>query len=91
MITLIAGIVAGAPMFTLLNLVRSRVGRGWLVALGNVALLAGVIAFVLAVTATIEVNSRKAELFGATIGAQIEPCGCGTPTPANPSARALSS
>jgi hypothetical protein len=40
MITLIAGIVAGAPMSTLLNLVRSRVGRGWLVALGNVAVLA---------------------------------------------------
>jgi hypothetical protein len=69
MITLTAGIVAGAA-FTLLNLVRSRVGKGWIVTLGNIAVLAGVIAFVLAVNVSIEVNSRKAELFGATIGAK---------------------
>ncbi len=70
-ITLILGIVAGAALFTLLNLGRSRVGKGWMVTLGNIAVLAGVIAIGIGVDDAIAVNSRKTGLFGQTIGAEV--------------------
>jgi hypothetical protein len=62
---------AAPALCTVLNLRRSRVGKGWLVALANTAVLAAVMAFVIAVNDAIEVNTRKTELFGRTIGAQI--------------------
>jgi hypothetical protein len=71
MITLILGVVAAAALFAVFNLGRSRVDSGWMVALPCIAVTAGVISLVVAVVDIIEVNSRKAEFLGTTIGAQV--------------------
>jgi hypothetical protein len=70
-ITLVVGIVSAAALFVLLNLGRGRVHAGWMAGLGCVAIVGGLIAFIVAVADAIEVNSHKTELFGHTIGAQI--------------------
>jgi len=70
-VTLILGIVSGVALFALLNLGRSQVNAGWMVALGCIAAIAGLIAFVIAVADTFEVTSRKTDLFGQTMGAEV--------------------
>ena len=71
MVTLILGIVAGVSLFVLLNLGRGRVTAGWMIALAWTGFVAGMISFAIAVYAVVQVSSRKTELFGQTIGAQV--------------------
>lgn len=70
-ITLILGIIAGAALFAVLNLSRTRVDSGWMVGLTCLAFLAGLVAAIVAVADIFEVTSRKTELFGNSIGAQV--------------------
>lgn len=69
--TLILGIVSAAALFVVLNLGRGRAKKGWMVALGNVAVAAAIITFLIAAYDAREVMSRKADLFGTTLSAQI--------------------
>jgi hypothetical protein len=70
-ITLILGIIAGAALFAVFNLGRTRVNAGWMIGLTSLACLAGLVSLITAVADIYEVTSRKAELFGNTIGAQV--------------------
>jgi hypothetical protein len=69
-ITLVLGIVALVVLFAIFNLGRNRKKTG-IAALGCVAALAGLGAFVVGVVDAVEVTSRRVELFGRTVGAQI--------------------
>lgn len=70
-ITLILGIVAALALFALLNFGRTEVKSGRMVALGTVAGIAGVLAFITGFIDAQAVSSRKAEIFGTTIGPEI--------------------
>jgi lipoprotein LpqH len=70
-ITLALGIVATLALFALLNFGRTQVRVGRMVGLGTVAGIAGVIAFLIALIDAQAVSSRKAEIFGTTIGPEI--------------------
>lgn len=70
-ITLILGIVAALALFVLLNFGRTQVKSGRMVGLGTVAGIAGVLAFIIGFVDARTVSSRKAEIFGNTIGPDI--------------------
>lgn len=70
-ITLVLGIVAALALFALLNFGRTKVRSKRMVALGAVAAVAGVVAFVIAVFDAKELSSRTTEFMGSTIGPEI--------------------
>ena len=70
-ITLILGIVAALALFALLNFGRTQVRSKRMVALGTVAGIAGVLAFLIGFIDAQEVSSRKTEILGKTIGPEI--------------------
>ena len=70
-ITLSLGIGAAVALFALLNFGRTETKSGRMVALGTVAGVAGVLASLIGVIDAREVASRKAEIFGTTIGPDI--------------------
>jgi hypothetical protein len=63
---LIPGIIAGAALFAVLNLGRTRVNAGWMIGLTCLACLAGLVSLITTVADIYEVTSRKTELFGNT-------------------------
>lgn len=70
-ITLTLGIVAALALFALLNFGRTEVRSKRMVALGVVAAVAGVVAFVIALVDAKDLASRSTEFMGSTIGPDI--------------------
>ena len=70
-ITLILGIVAALALFALLNFGRTQVRSKRMVALGMIAVVAGVVAFLIALFDAKELSSRTTEIMGSTIGPEI--------------------
>jgi hypothetical protein len=69
--TLVLGIIAAAMLFVVLNLGQSWTKTALMRRLTILAALSGGLSFAIGVIDAHEVLSRKVELFGTTIGAQI--------------------
>lgn len=70
-ITLVLGIIATLSLFALLNFGRTQVRSRRMVALGAVAAIAGLLAFLIGVVDANYLTARNTEVFGRTMGPDI--------------------